>query len=70
MFLKSVFELTPKPLPAHSLITNDDIALQSARTLDLSSQVHTTISSNFDQLNENHPSRTDDSPINLLEDFN
>ena len=36
VFLKSVFELTPKPLSTHSLITNDDIALQRANTLNSS----------------------------------
>ena len=78
MFLKWMFDLTPKPLPINSLITDDEIALQSANTLNSSSQFDTNSSSNFEQLNETNikntiarnPSATENSPIDVLEDFN
>ena len=55
MFLKSDLTLTMKSLhdhslPTNSLVTDANIALPPASTLDLSSQVGTKHSSNFDQM--------------------
>ena len=52
MFLKSCSDLTPKPLPTHSLIADNDSALQSTNTPNSSTQVANDHSSNFDHLNE------------------
>ena len=58
ILLKSELTLTPKPIPTHSLVVKDYIALLLASAFDSSSQVDTNHSYNFYQVSGTHNNNT------------